>query len=193
MTATVPLPEEKQGRFTGRPIYDPYTTYRDEATGKYMRNPFPGNIIPESRMDPVGRSVVQRYPDPNLPGRARNYLRAPVEATRGHNATFRGDVNLSDVDNMFGRYSFNVPDFRKDAALPEPAATGVVRKNHASSIGYGYTRTISPTVVNEFRFGWNEVSVDQDGVLPRDEIVPGALAPDVTTLFWSRTIRSLAS
>ena len=48
-------------------------------------------------------------------------------------------------------------------------------------MGVGYTRVLSPTTVNEVRFAWNRVGVDQDGTVPKNEIVPGALAPDVTS------------
>ena len=57
----------------------------------------------------------------------------------------------------------------------------MVRKGDAFSIGYGYTRTFSPTIVNEFRFAWNRIGVDQDGLTPREEIIAGALHPDVTS------------
>jgi len=36
-------------------------------------------------------------------------------------------------------------------------------------------------MVNEARFAWNRVSVIQDGVLPRDEVVKGALDPGVSS------------
>ena len=65
---------------------------------------------------------------------------------------------------MFGRYSFNLPDFEQNAVFETPAGNPVVRKGDAFSIGYGYTRTFSPTIVNEFRFAWNRIGVDQDGL-----------------------------
>ena len=49
------------------------------------------------------------------------------------------------------------------------------------SIGYGYTRTFSPSVVNESRFAWNRIGVDRDGMTPREEVIAGAMHPDVTS------------
>ena len=33
-----------------------------------MRTPFPGNIIPANRIDPVAKNIVKYYPLPNQPG-----------------------------------------------------------------------------------------------------------------------------
>lgn len=67
---TVPTSLMKQGNFsqTGVPaIYDPATTSGN------TRNPFPGNIIPQSRFTPIARNVVANIPDPNVPTLAGNY------------------------------------------------------------------------------------------------------------------------
>ncbi len=132
-------------------------------------------------MDPVGREIVGRYPAPVFDRATRNYVRAPNNGIRTDNLTARGDVRVSAQDSMFGRYSFNLPDFEQNAVFETPAGNPVVREGDAFSIGYGYTRIFSPTVVNEFRFAWNRIGVDQDGLTPREEVVAGALHPDVTS------------
>jgi hypothetical protein len=178
-TATVPLPEQKNGVFGSLPVYDPFTTRPNAAGAGYIRDPFPGNTIRPSAFDAAGKGVVDRYPDPVSSAGARNFVWSPLESTRVHNATFRGDVRLSDADSMFGRYSFVLLDEHKLASLPDPAGMEALREEPAHSIGYGYTRAFGPTLVNEFRFGWNRIGIDQDAATPRDEIVRGALAPDV--------------
>lgn len=65
----VPTAAMRNGDFSqltdtqGRPItiYDPLTT--DPVTG--ARQPFPGNVIPRSRFNPVGFNILQLYPLPN--------------------------------------------------------------------------------------------------------------------------------
>jgi trimeric autotransporter adhesin len=44
-------------------IYDPRTT-RSDGAGGYLRDPFPGNIIPADRIDPVGRNIAATYVAP---------------------------------------------------------------------------------------------------------------------------------
>lgn len=78
---TIPLAEMKRGDFsrwvlpngTLVPIYDPITT-RNNPSGGFLRDIFPGNVIPASRISPISRNIVQFMPDPNAPGVIRNYL-----------------------------------------------------------------------------------------------------------------------
>jgi hypothetical protein len=181
LTATVPLPEQRLGNFGSRNVFDPYTTRPNPNGSGNIRDRFANNAIPASRFDPVGKSLMDRYPDPLLTRASNNYVTAPLESSRINNGTFRGDARLSDADTMFGRFSFVTSDFLKKPVLPEPAATGTLREQPSWSVGYGYTRIFSPTVINELRFAWNQVTVQQDGTLPRDEIIAGALDPDVTS------------
>ncbi|MDQ6699964.1 MAG: carboxypeptidase regulatory-like domain-containing protein, partial [Acidobacteriota bacterium] len=180
-TATVPLPQQRNGIFGNIPIYDPLTTRANPNGSGFIRDQFPNNTIPVSRFDPVGKALVERYPDPQIPGIARNYVGDPLQSTRGNNGTFRGDFRITDRDTLFGRYSFDDDDFLRRPILPEPAQTGTNRTQPSRSLGFGYTRVISPTVVNEVRFAWNRVGVDQNGTLKLDPIVAGSLASGVNS------------
>ena len=192
LTATLPTRDMKAGRFGATPVYDPTTTRR-EPDGSYTRDVFPNNTIPASLIDPVGRRLVDLYPDPMFSGSARNFVRSPLESTRIGNATFRGDVHVTAHDQMFGRLSFNLASFLKYAALPEPANNSTRRDNDSWSVGYGYTRTFSPKLINEVRFAWNRVMVDQNGTLKRDEVVTGSLDPGVTSGTPSFNVTGFAS
>ena len=76
--ATVPTPAERQGDFSAllklnKPGTD-YTIY-DPATGvasgsQTARTPFPNNVIPGSRLNPVALNYLPYFPQPNSPGRA---------------------------------------------------------------------------------------------------------------------------
>ncbi|MBI3279260.1 MAG: TonB-dependent receptor [Acidobacteria bacterium] len=180
-TPTVPLPAQREGNFGSTPVYDPDTTRPNPSGAGFIRDQFPNNVIPASRFDRTGKRIADLYPAPNLPGAGRNFHNGPVQATRVNNATFRGDIRLTDNDSMFGRFSFDQGKYDRRPQLPEPANTGTLRTTPAKSVGYGYTRTFTPTLINELRFAWNRVGVDQDGTVPRDEIIPGALSPDVTS------------
>src|SRR5262245_21325259 len=47
-------------------IYDPATT-RTAPDGRLYRDPFPGNIIPQDRMDPVFKKIQALFPQPTGP------------------------------------------------------------------------------------------------------------------------------
>ncbi|MBY0507109.1 MAG: TonB-dependent receptor [Bryobacteraceae bacterium] len=177
-TATLPLANERNGIFTGQ-IFDPLTTRANPAGAGSVRTLFPGNVIPPSRFDRIGKSLVDRYPDPNLPGTARNFVSNPLQATRSHNATVRGDVRLTDKDSLFLRYSLDNGVFSRLPVLPVGAQTGVDRDIPARSWGVGYTRIVSPSVINELRFAYNYVGTVQDATLPLDPVIANSLDPRV--------------
>ncbi len=74
--STVPTERMRQGDFsevrnpnnTVSTIYDPATTTANPSGPGYVRNPFPGGVIPQARWDAVGRNVLNLYPRPNAAG-----------------------------------------------------------------------------------------------------------------------------
>ena len=73
ITSTVPTAKMHDGDLSeylalGAPyqVYDPRSTVL--TNGRYVRTPFTGNIIPKSRLDPVGVNMINLYPLPNQPG-----------------------------------------------------------------------------------------------------------------------------
>ena len=78
---TVPTAAARQGDFSDYRdrngnlivIYDPLTTRPNPNGSGVIRDPFPGNVIPANRLDPVGRNVASIYPLPNGPGNFDNY------------------------------------------------------------------------------------------------------------------------
>jgi hypothetical protein len=181
VVSTVPTVDQKSGIFGATNIFDPASTRPNPAGSGFIRDRFLNNVIPASRFDSIGKRLVDYYPDPQFVAAARNYVNIPIHGTRYHNATFRGDLRLSDRDSLFARFSFDDGTFDRKSSLPEPATTGTIRDQPARSLGLGYTRVLTPATVNELRFAWNRVSVVQDGTVPRDEIIPGSLDPDVTS------------
>ena len=71
---TVPTDAELAGDFSNsaltNPIFDPATTRPDPANpGQFIRDPFPGNIIPTDRIDPTMLNFIKTYyARPNLAG-----------------------------------------------------------------------------------------------------------------------------
>ncbi len=179
--STLPPAAQLGGAFGSLAVFDPDSTRPNPAGSGAIRDVFPGNAIPATRLDPIGRKLAGYYPQPNLPGAARNFVNNPVDSTRLNSLTVRGDLRLTNADSMFGRLSLDRGTYLRNASIPEPANTGTRRNTPADSIGYGYTRVFGSRMVNEFRLAWNHVEVDQDGTLAKDEIIPGALAPLVNS------------
>ena len=154
VVATVPTAEMRRGDLTafGTPIFDPLT-----------RQPFAGNIIPADRIDPVTRQVADIWPLPNRPGLADNYIENNVVEQEQDAFDIRVDLNLERWGSVFGRYS------RSDRDFVEPPTGNIFMAggNRSESGNYnlvlGHTWTLSPTRLNEFRFGVNKYDLAQFG------------------------------
>ena len=78
---SIPSLKQRAGDFSdwrdssGRliPIYDPATT-RVLPDGTVTKDPFPGNIIPASRLSPIALGYLQYLPTPTSDGPLNNYL-----------------------------------------------------------------------------------------------------------------------
>ncbi|PYQ18322.1 MAG: hypothetical protein DMF79_15340 [Acidobacteria bacterium] len=106
-TATVPTDLQRQGDFSQTlngagqliTIYDPLTTRPDPARpGRFIRDPFPGNKIPASRINPVSAALLQYMPQANASGDitgANNFINSP---NLGH---YRYNSYLTRIDHVF--------------------------------------------------------------------------------------------
>jgi hypothetical protein len=112
VTSSVPQPEALQGNFNttlqsnGQPItiYDPNTTVQT-GTNTYSRQPFPGNVIPADRINPVGAKIVSYIPKPNQSGQTSNLIAAPNQRTDAYDAhVARVDQNIGEKYRFFSRF-----------------------------------------------------------------------------------------
>ena len=161
---TVPSLAERGGDFSALtiPILDP-------TTGKQ----FEGNKIPASNFDPLAKKILdQVYPTPNfvwpvagVGGRPiNNYTRQVPTTDDTHKFDIRVDHYWSSKDRFFARYSFTQDLLFKTPTMPGLADTGAqdggrqYARNQA--MGGSWTRLISPTMINEARFGFTQSAAD---------------------------------
>ena len=120
--ATVPTELERRGDFSQTffdkaknqkiIVYDPNSSRPDpNRAGKFIRDPFPGNVIPASQLNPVALKVLQFFPLPNSPGDPgtgqNNYLKAGAESRASRRLLARVDHVFNDSNTMFVRYGFS--------------------------------------------------------------------------------------
>jgi hypothetical protein len=118
--STVPTALERQGDFSQSfrvvagqpvlyPIFNPFTTRQNPSGAGFIRDPFPGNRIPQNMFDAVGRNYVNAYPAPNTAGDAitnfRNFALAGVTRTVNDRFDVRIDWAKSEKFSLFGRLS----------------------------------------------------------------------------------------
>jgi len=158
VTSTVPTLLQRQGIFTesiaGRVpvIYDPSTTVGSTRTA------FPGNTIPQGRMDPVALSLLQRYPLPTSAGTANNFSRTDNEVDNQDQWDVRIDHKLpSNKDQLFGRLTYFRDGFVPVTPLSEGSGvtSGTLgpQDTTAWSFASNYQHIFSSHLLNEIRFG----------------------------------------
>jgi len=155
--STVPLVSRVNGDFSdskAMQIFDPAST--QTVSGKPARTPFPGNIVPKNRFDPIAAKVISWYPAPNLPGVANNYFFSPPSAQSADQYDGRLDHNFTSSQRVFFRYSRRNYTEVDPGPLPLPADGGAnIIDLLANSYVANWSALLSPKMSNEFRFGYN--------------------------------------
>ncbi|MEJ7605858.1 MAG: TonB-dependent receptor [Bryobacteraceae bacterium] len=192
-TQTVPTAAERRGDFSdllrlgpAYQIYDPATGVAEG--GRIRRQPFPNNIIPTDRLNPIALNYLRFYPQPNQTGRSdggANYL----SNTDGEINQFIGylgrmDVNFSSRHKLFmnGRHNDRLGskgNFLGQSPLDATAILGLNRTNWGALIDDVYT--FSPTLLLNTRVNWTRFEE------PRPNFSAGF---DMTTLGFPASLRA---
>ena len=137
------------------PIYDPNTT--QIVNGQIVRQQFPGNMIPSTRISNVASTALKYVPEPTLAG---NFNNIPVVGNGGADQrvwSIKGDYNITDKSRLAGLITntvFGSPDSL--GPIPGPLGNNF---NSSGSLKYyrlSHDQTITPTLLNHATFGWNE-------------------------------------
>ena len=108
------LRRTRQPARTAVTIYDPATTRPNPSGSGFIRDPFPGNIIPADRINPVALKMMQYVPLPNRegtgPARVNNFAFQPVSSINSDQWSVRIDHRLSDRHSFFARATRNTGD-----------------------------------------------------------------------------------
>lgn len=151
---TVPTQAMRNGDFSDpglQTIYDPASTVFN-PDGTVTRTPFPGNIIPTARMDPVALKIQQYLPLPNLPGLANNFYWLQPNPFPGQWTSIKVDYQVSSNNRISS--SFSAPHYSYVNSDPICAIDcAPFRENYEISGQLTDVWTISPNLFNEFRFG----------------------------------------
>ena len=177
----VPTAEQRNGDFsqsTPAGIFDP------DSMANGVRQMFPGNKIPASRINPLAVAAMKAVP---LPGNAATGLfenSNGVLRQNNDNYSARMDYPIRETWNLFGRYSIS----EEKADIPA-TVTGRDRINNArvQSAVLGSTKVITSSLLNESRLSFSrsailsglpELSFNMDGAnrtLPQFILSPYAI------------------
>jgi len=110
---------------------------------------FPNNIIPLTRFSRFAGGYNKWFPAPNNPG-PNNVRRVQNFIDRYESYTFRFDQNLSSNHQFFQRYAWYDGD-----RLTPGAFRDTNNPQRGQNLAVGSTYSLTPTLVNEFKVGYN--------------------------------------
>jgi len=157
----------------GRPIiygqiYDPATS-RQLADGTWIRDPFPGNIIPTSRYSRVTDLILKNYdiPAPPLDTFRRNqpFLSSCCPNLNIDNVSIKVDQVITNKHKLSGTYVDNNRSRKRYGESHSPYIPGPIPQSPMAGtklqatpgtiIRFAEDWTINPTVINHFAYGYN--------------------------------------
>lgn len=162
----------------GKPTYqgELFDTRQTQANpgqaGGYCGVPFgyasdgtPSNIIPASKMDPLGNKLVQLFPTPNTSGLGYNYQSDPLTTQTVNQGDARIDEVFSQNDTAFYRFSMSNSPETIGSPFPGLADGGGffdgIQQITAYSGAASEVHVFSPRKVNELRIGFNRLNTSR--------------------------------
>jgi trimeric autotransporter adhesin len=145
----------------GRPIiiYDPLTT---DAQGN--RQQFPGNIIPASRINPVGRALVSALPLPtiNVDNGSVNYPAQDILENTAKQTSLKIDHVFNGAISLSGTYLYQNSSEPDANYFPDAryAAPSYQLDRVINVLVLNNTYILNPSTVATFRFGMNTFADD---------------------------------
>jgi hypothetical protein len=177
---TVPLPEFRRGDFSrllgeqigvdalGRPvrrnqIFDPLSAQTVGNT--VVRDPFPGNRIPASRLSPAALKIQELYPAPQIDTPFANYNSQGPLKINNYEWDVKIDHNFSESDKLMARYSRRQFDTDQPTAFPDRRAGGYwpvglgpgFIKNPGRQATINHVHVFGPRATNSLHLAWFQV------------------------------------
>lgn len=145
----------------GYKIYDPLTSAICAAPvncrgSAYVRQPFPGNVIPQSRISPVGAKIMSYFPAANGPealALSSNYYANTNGRYRYDQPMGRWDHNFSDSDKFYAMVTFqHGKEYRNTTGFDPPAGSGDINSQRTQQTYVAaWTHVLSSTSVFDIR------------------------------------------
>jgi len=160
--STVPTLAERRGDFSKIKslIYDPLSL----ANGK--KQPYPGNVIPASALDPVAVAALAFIPLPNRTpanGNASNYGANSHSTLRRDILTGKLDHSLTTNDQLTARYYINDYHQEDDGSygIPVSDPNAGTTDGRVQSFLTSYLHTFSPSLLNNLSVSYDRRSYIQ--------------------------------
>src|SRR5690348_10530461 len=154
----VPPAALRAGDFSSVPtrIYDP-ATRRVGPAGLVIATPFPGNIIPQNRLNASAVAIAGLVPLPNFGGPnalARNFFYQPSQYSNTDQGDIRVDQTISASNKFYARFSIGENSKPAIGNFPGFIGGGASAIDNSAQAVISDIHIFTPALINEFRFGY---------------------------------------
>ncbi len=122
----------------------------------------PTNKFPVGSTDPLANRLAALFPMPNTNINGSNFISDPRRTYSRNNFDIRIDHKFSDKDSIFGRFSYeDQPSFTPSPfqnELDGGAFSDGTEDDSFRSLAISETHIFSSNLINEFRFGYNQIN-----------------------------------
>jgi hypothetical protein len=197
VTHSVPTAAMRSGDFSellrvGVQIFDPLSARL--VNGVVTRDPFPGNIIPANRINPIAANIMRFYPQPNQPGAAdfsQNYFFEQPWTYAYNLQMTRIDHEWVPSQRTYGRF---IRNFRREERFNYAGEQSGVEISRGATDRFnfnyavGHTAVLSPTAVLDMKGSWLRFN---DDLFPLYELDLASLGYPQSTLSLFRGFSQL--
>jgi hypothetical protein len=122
----------------------------------------PTNKFPAGSIDQLAARLSALFPMPNTDTNGSNFISDPRRTYNRNNFDVRIDHKFSDKDSIFGRFSYeDQPSFTPSPfqnELDGGAFSDGTEDDSFRSLAISETHIFSSNLINEFRFGYNQIN-----------------------------------
>src|SRR5580704_14987696 len=124
------------------------------------------NVVPKAQINPIGQSILNLYPLPNVSGNPNfNFRHSTIASSSGYQYDIKVDQHFNDKVHLSGRYSHLYSDFSTPCILADGTDAqgntindGLARTTVVSNAGLELDYSLTPTTHWTSRFAIDRVT-----------------------------------
>jgi hypothetical protein len=141
-------------------IYDPCAGNQGSVT-PCAHDPFPGNVIPLDKIDPIGQAILNLYPHENIPDAAYpdpNWRQVITSSDPGWQFDVKLDHQFTSNHRIGGRYSRHHDQYTAPTIVGSDQGDGYIGTTTAQNGSAEYNWSVTPTALFTGRFSVDRVN-----------------------------------
>jgi Carboxypeptidase regulatory-like domain/TonB dependent receptor-like, beta-barrel/TonB-dependent Receptor Plug Domain len=143
-------------------------------------SPFPGNIIPTNRFNPVSTKLLAYYPLPNRADPRNNFITALNDNDAWDSFLVKADHRFNENNSMSYRYQIRFNNTSAPFNGSPIGGFGDLINDDRSLMGIDFTHMFSPTLLVEGRMGYSRNTTSQNSVWGGVDVASQIGLPDTT-------------